>query len=221
MAPEAVGSRSFVAWLLESRTAGACSWVLAAIFFLLAQLVAGAAWTRPYSWASHNISDLGATSCGPWQGGGRWVCSPWHEVMNIGFVITGVLVVLGVVLRWRCDRALAGPAGVCVLLAGVAYVVAGFAPADKHENVHVVLAALPLFLFGNVGLVLAAARRSPWSSALRRTSLLMGVVGLVAMILFFGSHYLGLGQGGMERVVVWPLLVVLVAVALHDLRRGT
>jgi hypothetical membrane protein len=221
MAPRAAGPHLAVARQRPEGRSGAWSWVLATPLFLLAQLVAAAGWTRSYSWASNNISDLGVTSCGPWQGGERWVCSPFHEVMNVGFVATGVLVVLGVVLRWRSDRAVAGPAGACVLIAGAAYTVAGFAPADRHENVHVVLAALPLFVLGNVGLVLAAARHSAWPAMLRWAALLMGLVGLGATVLFFSRHDLGLGMGGMERVVVWPLLVVLLVVGLNDLRRRT
>jgi hypothetical membrane protein len=167
MTPEGTGPHLADTRSRRQGTTGAWSWVLATTLFLLAQVVTGAGWTRSYSWASNNISDLGVTSCGPWPDGGRWVCSPFHAVMNVGFVVTGGLVVLGVVLRWRSDRAVAGAAGACVLIAGAAYTVAGLAPADRHENVHVVLAALPLFVFGNVGLVLAAARRSAWKPMLR------------------------------------------------------
>lgn len=194
---------------------------MAAVLFLFAQLVAAAAWTRPYSWATHNISDLGVTSCGPWPGDGRWVCSPWHGVMNVGFVLAGALIMLGVVLRWRADRVVAGPAGACVLMTGAAYVVAGLAPADKHENVHVVLAALPIFILGNAGLVLAAARRSSWSPTLRWIGLLLGCVGLTATVLFLSGHDLGLGRGGMERLIAWPMLIVLFVVGLKDLRRSS
>ena len=200
---------------------GAWSWVLAVVLFLVAQLVAGAGWTTPYSWTSNNISDLGATSCGPWPDGHRWVCSPWHKIMNIGFVITGALVVLGVVLRWRTDRAFAGLAGLCVLVAGAAYAVAGLAPGDRHENVHVVLGALPIFLLGNVGIVIAALRRSGWGWPRRLTTALLGLLGLAAMVLFFSGNYLGLGMGGMERVIVWPLLLVLLVAGTTDLRRRT
>jgi hypothetical membrane protein len=174
------------------------SWVLAPIVFLLAQLFTALGWSRPYSWATNNISDLGVTSCGPWPSGQRYVCSPWHAVMNVGFVLTGLLIVSGAVLGRRSRNSIAGPGCVLVLLTGLAYVVAGFAPADRHENVHVVLAALPIFLLGNAGLVLAALRRSTWSRGLRVTVLLLGVVGLAAMVLFFGGRYAGLGMGGME-----------------------
>jgi hypothetical membrane protein len=37
--------------------------------------------------------------------------------------------------------------------------------------------------------------------------ILLGLMSLLAMILFIGNFYLGLGVGGMERMIVYPILI--------------
>lgn len=141
--------------------------------------------------------------------------------MNAGFVVTGALIVLGILLRWRDRDRFGKAAQILVLMTGAAYVVVGFAPADRHENMHAVLSALPILILGNFGLLLAALCPGELRAALRGAALLMGAVGLMAAVFFFRGQDLGLGMGGMERVAGWPLLVFLAMVELTDLTRGT
>ena len=84
------------------RRTGGILWAIT-IVYLVAQPTAALGWTRtgqgrPYSWTGDCISDLGAVSC---TGGASStaVCSPWHAVMDAGFVITGLLGLAG--LRTR------------------------------------------------------------------------------------------------------------------------
>lgn len=47
---------------------GSYSWLLAAPLFLAANVISGLAWRHPpFSWAIHNISDLGNVTCGRWD----------------------------------------------------------------------------------------------------------------------------------------------------------
>ncbi|MCJ7649656.1 MAG: hypothetical protein MUP85_13660, partial [Candidatus Lokiarchaeota archaeon] len=38
-------------------------------------------------------------------------------------------------------------------------------------------------------------------------SVLMGMIGLIALALFISNIFLGLGPGGMERMIAYPLLL--------------
>lgn len=99
---------------------------------------------------------------------------------------------------------------------------AGAYPADVDENHHF-LAALLIFVPGNVGMIVAAlARRSPVLGAMRPVSLALGLTGLTGTALFLAQVGLGIGVGGMERVAVFPLLAWTSAIAvraLSDIRR--
>ena len=194
---------------------GALAWMVGAVQFFICHLVVQAAWPTPYSWSLNNVSDLGNVYCQPWGDNGRYVCSPWHDLMNVSLVADGLLIIAGVVLigsLW--SRALTSRAARSFLvIAGLGIVTAGLAPADINENVHVVLGALPITFLGNIGLILAGL--APGAGHQGRTRLLgpiIGTIGLIATVLFFSGHYLGLGMGGMERfagfnVIAWTLLM--------------
>jgi hypothetical membrane protein len=40
----------------------------------------------------------------------------------------------------------------------------------------------------------------------RYISVILGIVGLVALVLFLTGQYAGIGLGGMERMIVYPVL---------------
>ncbi|MEU4692348.1 DUF998 domain-containing protein [Actinoplanes sp. NPDC023714] len=179
--------------------AGALLLALAAPIFLVANLVVGLGWDDPgFSWVSNNVSDLGNVSCGVWDTTRpRYVCSPWHDAMNVAFVLTAVLLVAGLLMtrrvrgqgRWSLAAIVAGAAGLGF---------AGAFPADVNENVHL-LAAVLVFLPGNAGLLAhGVARRSA-------PALVAGVLGLAGAVLFLAQQGLGLGLGTMERIAVFPL----------------
>ncbi len=63
--------------------------------------------------------------------------------------------------------------------------------------------ALVAFIFGGaVAIATAALVRSP----LRYISLGLGVLALIALLLFLTDITLGLGVGGMERMIAYPVL---------------
>ncbi len=194
---------------------GTLAWIVGTIQFFVCHLIVQSAWPTPYSWLLNNVSDLGNVYCQPWGDNGRTVCSPLHDLMNVSFVVEGLLIVAGVLLigsLW--SRALSSRAArVLIVIAALAIVVAGLAPADINENVHVVLGALPITFLGNIGLILAGL--APGVSQRGRARLLgpvIGSIGLMATLFFFSGHYLGLGMGGMERcagfnLMAWTLLM--------------
>ncbi len=190
---------------------GYLAWIVGVVQFFVIHAIAESAWSRPYSWSRNNISDLGNAHCALQSDPEpRYICSPEHDLMNVSFVILGVLLVVGAVLTggvlWRRSRT-AALARLLLAGAGVGFVLAGLAPADVNENQHV-LGALLIMAAGNIGLVMAGfslAEQVP--APLRWGSSLLGVTAIAACGLFFSHHYLGLGMGGMERVAAFPLLI--------------
>ena len=201
---------------------GACCWLLATPLFLAAIVVTGLAWRHPsFSWAVNNISDLGNVTCGRWDTTRpRAVCSPWHAAMNSAMIATGVLLVLGALFTWSAlgDGAATRTAQALTLAGAGGYVLAGAYPADVHENNHF-LAALLIFVAGNVGMLVAVlARRSTVLGSMRGLSLAAGLTGVAGTVLFLARVDLGFGIGGMERVAVFPLLIWTVGVGARLLR---
>ena len=203
---------------MRNRLAGAC-WLLAAVSFLAANVLVGLAWDQPrFSWAEHNISDLGNVTCGVWDTSRpRPVCSPWHPAMNAVFVGAGLLLALGALLAHRALRPgrAAAVAVASTVAAGCGYVLAGLYPADVDENLHV-LGALLVFVFGNTAMLAAAfAGRSPLLRELRTVSAVLGLLGLAGTVLFLSRVDAGIGVGGMERVAVFPLFAWVTAAGLR------
>lgn len=181
-------------------------WLAGLIVFFGGQIVAGQAWQPGYSWTRFDISDLGAVACGPPSDGAGFACSPLHDLMNACFAITGVLIVAGVLLSQRAwGRSLwAVAARVLLLLTGAAYVLVAREPEDVNLNLHVLGAAVILFL-GNGGILLAGlVGASAPLAQIRGWSIALGILGLIGTLLFLGHHYLFVGMGGMERVAVYP-----------------
>jgi len=187
---------------------GALCWLAAAPIFLVASLISGLRWREPtYSWATHNISDLGNAHCGVWDTTRpRYVCSPWHPLMNTAMLATAVLLAVGLLLTWRILGR--GPAvrsaQTLLLLATGGYALAAVYPADIDENLHV-LGAVLIMGIGNIGLLLAGfAPRSTTLGRWRRLTLTAGLIALAGTTLFAAQQGLAIGVGGMERVAVLP-----------------
>ncbi|MGW1508776.1 DUF998 domain-containing protein [Streptomyces sp. NPDC002394] len=201
---------------------GCAAWIAGVGQFFVVHGIVESAWARPYSWAHNNISDLGNALCAlQSEPEPRFICSPEHGLMNGSFVVLGALLAVGAVLTgplWRRGAA-AVTARVLVAGAGLGFVLAGLAPADTDENLHV-LGALLIMGLGNIGLVAAGgglARELP--GALRRATSALGLVALTAFGLFLSRHYLGLGMGGMERVAALPVLLWALAAGAYGLGR--
>ncbi|MFG1766799.1 DUF998 domain-containing protein [Micromonospora parva] len=208
--------------LTRTGRVGALCWLAAAPVFLVASLVTGLRWREPtYSWATHNISDLGNVHCGNWDTTRpRYVCSPWHLLMNAATLATAVLLAVGLLLTWRILGR--GPvvrsAQTLLLLATGGYALAAGYPADVDENLHV-LGAFLIMGVGNVGLVLAGFAPSGTTlGRYRRLTITAGLIALAGTALFAAQQGLGIGVGGMERIAVlpFPLWVCCLGVLLAE-----
>jgi len=188
-------------------------WICAAQFFV-AQVIAQSRWTTPFSLATNYISDLGNTKCGLYPAvAGSYVCSPWHTLMNISFVLQGTIILAGAVLarptlaelRWRV---LALP---LLVVTALGMVGVGLFPEDVNNRAHVISAGTQ-FITGNAAMVVFGinANRVKRRRAFAVFSITFGITGLLATALFAQGYGLGLGVGGLERLAAYTLPVWLI-----------
>ncbi|MGY4718767.1 DUF998 domain-containing protein [Naumannella huperziae] len=192
-------------------------------YFVIEAIVAGA-WIDPaYSYVNNYISDLGAPRCATFAD--RAVCSPLHALMNASFLFQAVLVAVAVA---TLGPRLRSPGRWLVIILGsitaIGMAMVGIFPGSVVEDLgsdpllHGTGAMLAI-LGGNltvlcVGIV---ARRGPLLAA---GSFVAAAVGLFAVLAqtVFGTD-LGLGRGGVERLMVNPWLVWAIVVGVLGLVR--
>lgn len=189
----------------RSLIVGSLMWAASIQYYVL-QFIVAAVWNKEagYSWARHTISDLANTACAPY--GNRLVCSPLHDVMNISFIALGVTMIIGagLISRQISGSVIARIGFGCMMLAGLGTLLVGLFPENNPGNGHIIGATVA-FIIGNVGpIIIGLSCGLILPVWLRVYSVLTGIVGLLALILFLLQIYVGLGIGGMERIVAYP-----------------
>jgi hypothetical membrane protein len=192
---------------------------LASIQFFPAQILVALQWSPSYNLGRDTISDLGNTSCEIWNA--HFVCSPFHDLMNASLIVLGTCMILGSVFiasSLPSSRATAtGFAGMAASGAGV--IMAGAFPENTVPAFHG-LGTAAAFLVGNTGLaILAFGLSGP--VMLRGYSFASGALALIALAVYASGHYVGLGEGGMERVVAYPQVVWLAVAGLYFMVRAS
>lgn len=191
---------------------GPIIWILSAHYFIV-QYVAARAWNTPYSIANNPISDLGNTACGLYAG--RFVCSPLSGLMNTSFILLGAFMTIGSLLIYQGFKKSTGSfIGFSLMgIAGFGAVVVGIFPGNINPGLHG-LGAFLAFACGNLALVvLGAVLQMPKS--LRYYTLFSGVFALGALVLYGSGVYLGLGEGGMERLASYPQTLWLIVFGVY------
>lgn len=184
---------------------GGLAWVLTLVYFA-GQAVAQVAWRTPFSLVDNRVSDLGATSCGTALTG-AFICSPLHAVMNATLVVTGLLLLAGMVLvRGAWPRRRLTTWGLVMLaIAGAGTVLVGLAPENVSMPLHL-LGALNIPC-GNLAMLLLGL--AAWNTDRARAWLSLalaaiGFLGIVAgpLLVVLTGH----GGGLAERVALYPLI---------------
>ncbi len=164
-----------------------------------------------YSVASNYISDLG-TNCP--SGGGACYVPPSWLFFNSSQVIYGMLVLLSAYFmqrffRWR-------PLTGLIALAGFGLVGVGVFN-ESFAFLHGIF-SLVIFLFAGLSAIVATRfQKAPMSYF----SVILGVITLVAFVLYApdsgvsNGSLLGIGAGGLERLIVYPVLIWSVAFGGH------
>lgn len=164
--------------------------------FLVFMIIAEAVYPN-YSVSMNYISDLGV-----WG-------QPSAIVFNPSIIIFGLLVLIGAYFEQKTFGMRSF--STTVALSGLGALLVGFFPENTVliNGIPVVhtIAALLSFLSGGLSAIISyRVTQSP----LRYFSVILGVASLLALALFIStstSGYLGLGVGGMERMIVYPTLI--------------
>ncbi len=165
-------------------TAGGLLIFIGVAEFLLLMLIAEALYPG-YSVSRNYISDLGV--------------GPTAILFNSSIIIMGLLLVIAAILVWGLSKVFA----VTIALTGIGAMGVGVFPETVHPF-HLIF-ALIVFLFASISSypTIKISRGGPG----RALWPILGTVGLLALILYIMHMYLGLGPGGMERMIVYPNLI--------------
>jgi hypothetical membrane protein len=147
-----------------------------------------------YSTANNYISDLGV--------------GPSALVFNASVFLFGLLAVVGAYFILRAYGRRIMP--ILFFLSGIGAM--GVGAFTEDTGMMHGIAAIMAFLFGSFS---AIAAYKIVKSPLNYLSAIMGLVALGALALFDTGNYLGLGKGGMERMIVYPILLWVVAFGGH------
>lgn len=149
------------------------------------------------------ISDLGAT-CNP----SCTVFQPSSKIFNGSLVVFGLLILFGAYFTMKefdCKSLVA-----VLLLSGVGVAGAGLF-TETTLAIRLVFSFMA-FVFSALAAILSS---KVLNSPLRYFSLVLGLVALVAIALFVSGVYFGLGHGGMEKMIVYPVLLWYVGFGGH------
>jgi hypothetical membrane protein len=195
--------------------AAGIAWIAAGVVYVGTEAIAASAFPG-YSYSANYISDLGVPDVAEFQG--RAIDSPLHGVMNAGFVLQGVLYLLAAVIATRALRA--GPRRAFLVLAvvhAVGITVVGLVHGSASSAaggigwMHVVGAGMAI-IAGNAASIVAGlgSGRVGAARAFRVASVVLGVVGLVALALLEalgGSDVDGIWErGSVYTVTAWELM---------------
>ena len=158
---------------------------IGAVLCVLGIIVAEALYTG-YSTSENYISDLGV--------------GPSSLIFNSSLFLLGVLTVGGAYFIQRAfDFRLFS---IFAAITGIGAMGVGLFPEDAGV-VHVVFSFIT-FLFAGLSAIMSyKLQKQPFSYF----SVILGVVVLLALVLFASGTFLGLGKGGMERMIAYPALL--------------
>ena len=141
-----------------------------------------------YSVSQDYISELGVGPTGP------------RLAFTAALVLFGLMALMAsYLLRQRAQKS---KLWLLLAISAIGAIGVGIFDMDNFREVHGLFALLA-FLFGNLAAIYSwKAVRPPVSYLF----VLLGLIGLSALVLLIGSTYLGLGQGGMERMVLYPAM---------------
>jgi len=166
--------------------------------FILGMLIAECIYPN-YSVASNYISDLGKLGT---------VSAP---VFNTSVFVLGLTVAVSAYFLRHIvrNKVFLG----FLVLCGIGAMGVGIFPED-FGMVHTAVSFIA-FLFGALSAIASYKHQKP---PLSYFAVILGLTSLAALVMFATSIYLGLGKGGMERMIAYPMLLWAIGFSGHLIR---
>jgi hypothetical membrane protein len=101
-----------------------------------------------------------------------------------------------------------------MIIAGAGTILVGLFPENRAISIHLVGAALP-FIFGNIGMIIVGTISKKLPKGLRSYTILSGLVGFIALIFLVTHTYIGIGIGGVERIVSYPQSIWMILFGIY------
>jgi hypothetical membrane protein len=164
------------------------------IFLVVSEIIYSANGTGGYSVSANYVSDLGANCRGS-----TCYIPPSALLFNSTVALFGILTIVGAYFLHRSYRWV--PATLVLALAGIGTLGVGLFP-ETTGIFHVIFSFITFLFAGLSAVITAKLLRKPVSYF----SIILGTATLVALALVVGGLDLGLGVGGIERMVIYPSL---------------
>jgi len=161
--------------------------------FVLGIIIAEALYPD-YSTSENYISDLGV--------------GPSSVIFNSSVFLLGVLATGGAYFIQRAFNLRIF--SILTAITGIGAMGVGLFPEDAGV-MHVIF-SLITFLFAGLSAIMSYKLQKPPLSYL---SIILGAMSLLALVLFGSGIYLGLGKGGMERMIAYPALLWAIGFGAH------
>jgi hypothetical membrane protein len=162
--------------------------------FLMGMLVAESPYPG-YSVSQNYISDLGATC--------RQTCvivQPSSSIFDASVSGMGALLLAGAFLMWSLLDA--HPVAILLAVTGIGAMGVGLFP----ETTGILHPLTSLVAFAGAGLTAIASYRLS-KPLLSYLAVVLGGMTLLALVLYAFNIYLGMGPGGMERMIAYPVVI--------------
>jgi len=177
-------------------------------FVVLSEILYSAYGTGGYNVSANYVSDLGANCAGGSATFGACFIPPSATLFDASTAVLGLAFLVGAffiqrAFKWR-------PATVLLALAGIGALGVGVFP-ETAGALHGIF-SLVVFLFAGLSAVFTARFQKKPISYFSR---ILGLLTLLALIFVVGGINLGLGNGGIERMVVYPVLFWAVGFGAH------
>ncbi|MEM3699578.1 MAG: DUF998 domain-containing protein [Candidatus Bathyarchaeia archaeon] len=159
--------------------------LVGAVQLVLGMIVSEALYPN-YSTSGNYISDLGV--------------GPSALIFNSSIILLGVFIAVGAyfVLRAFNSKLFS----LLLAVTGIGAIGVGIFTED-YPPLHGIF-SLITFLFAGISIIVSSKFEKPPLSYL---SIILGATSLVSLALFGSGVYLGLGKGGMERMIAYPVLL--------------
>ncbi len=168
--------------------------IFAGTFIFSISLMIGEALYKNYSVSGNVISDLGVGSTA--------------ILFNGTIIFLGITLVLAGIILSMPQRRAVFP--YLLIIAGIGAMIVGLFP-ETTGSPHTIGAFL-VFLFSGIAAIFGIKR---FKSAFRFISPIIGILVLVSIVLYAMSIDLGIGDGGMERMIVYPALLWAIGLSVY------